>query len=157
MFLTAFWVGGIGATLARNPPILAKLASRRARKAAFASSASSAVTVALRPWLSETKLEERSSVHFTGRPKARAACSTQTESISGKAGRLHAERAADIAGGDVNLLGLDVEHVRKIGPHAVDALRTDMQREAAILEHADGRTRLHGVDDDSAVDEAEPR
>ena len=37
-------------------------------------SASSAVICASRPWVSEIKLPERSSVHLTGRPSSRAAC-----------------------------------------------------------------------------------
>jgi hypothetical protein len=81
--LTVLSVDGIGATCARKPPILPKLVMRIARKLPSASSASSAVSSWSRPWLSETKLPERSSVHLTGRPSARAACSTQTYSGKG--------------------------------------------------------------------------
>ena len=38
------------------------------------------VTLWARPWLSERKLVERSSVHFTGRPSAFAACRMQAYS-----------------------------------------------------------------------------
>ena len=91
--------------------MLPKLVSRTARELPSASSASSAVTSWSRPWLSDTKLPERSSVHFTGRPSARAACSAQT--YSGNTDGLHAERAADLAGDDVNSGRLDAEHLRR--------------------------------------------
>ena len=135
--------------------MLPKLVSRTARKCPSASSASSAVTRWSRPWLSETKLPERSSVHFTGRPSARAACSTQT--YSGVDRRLHAERAADIAGEHVHLLGVDVEHLRDVALHAEHALRGDMQREAPVIVGADRGARLHRVDHDAAVDDLEAR
>ena len=51
--------------------------SRIARKRPSASSASSATFSWSRPWLSERKLPERSSVHLTGRPSLRAACNMQ--------------------------------------------------------------------------------
>ena len=47
-----------------------------------ASSASSAWINCARPWLSDRKLVERSSVHFTGRPSAFAACRMQVYSDS---------------------------------------------------------------------------
>ena len=56
-------------------------------------------------------LVERSSIHFTGRPSSRVACSTQT--YSGKHRRLHAERAADIAEDGVHLVGRHFEDVRR--------------------------------------------
>ncbi len=70
--------------------------SRTARKRPSASSASSATFSWSRPWLSERKLAERSSVHLTGRPSS--ARGMQQADIFGIGLRLHAEGAADIAG-----------------------------------------------------------
>ncbi len=73
--------------------------------------------------------------------------------------RLHAERAADIAGQDAHLLGLDLENLGHVALHAEHALRGDVQREAAArrIVDADRRARLHRVHHDAAVDELEPR
>ena len=47
----------------------------------------------------------------------------QHADIFGKRRRLHAERAADIAGQDADLLGLDLEDLRHVALHAEHALR----------------------------------
>ena len=73
-----------------------------------------------RPWLSETKLPERSSVHFTGRPSARAACSTQTYSGNGAAFMPNEPPTLPVK--HAHLLGLDLEHVGHVGAHAEHAL-----------------------------------
>ncbi len=66
-----------GDTTESQAPTLPKPVMRTARKVPALSSASSAVISWSRPWWSETKLPERSSVHFTGRPSTRAACAMQ--------------------------------------------------------------------------------
>ena len=83
----------------------------------------------------------------------------QHADIFRKRRRLHAERAADIAGEDADLLGLDVEDFRHVAPHAEHALRGDVQREASArgIVDADRRARLHRVHHQAAVDELEPR
>ncbi len=72
--------------------------------------------------------------------------------------RLHAERAADIAGEHVHLRGRDCENVVGEGvAQPEDTLAADMQRPAlacAIVE-ADRRTRLHGTDDHAVADQLE--
>jgi hypothetical protein len=75
-FFTVLPVGGSVVALLRYAPRFPKPVIRTARKRPSASSASSASTSWSRPWLSERKLSERESVHFTGRPSSRAACSS---------------------------------------------------------------------------------
>ena len=57
----------------------------------------------------------------------------QHADIFGERRGLHPERAADIAGDDAHLLGLDIEQRRDIGPHAEHALRAGVEREAAVV------------------------
>src|SRR5258708_10348777 len=44
-----------------------------------------------------------------------------------------------------HLLGLDIEHLREVAAHAEDALRADVQREAAVFKETKDRksTRLN--------------
>src|SRR5262249_49180198 len=74
---TRFIDGGCGATLLRYAPTLPKPEQRKARNLPSLSSASSDVISWSRPWWSERNEPERSSVHFTGRLSARAACARQ--------------------------------------------------------------------------------
>ena len=76
------------------------------------------------------------------RPSERAR-RMQHADIFGKDRRLHAERPADIAGQHVYLFGFDIKHLRDVGAHAEHALRSDMQRKAAVLVAAKRRARLH--------------
>ena len=110
-----------------------------------------------RPWVSETKLVRALSVHFTGRPSV--ARGMQHADIFGKDDRLHAERAADIAGQDAQ----PVDRRRSAPRPAWRAGRTRpgsrhgrcSGRVRVVV--ADRRARLHRVDDDAVVDDAQPR
>ena len=64
-----------------------------------------------------------------------------------------------MAGQDADLLGLDLEDLRHVAPHAEHALARDVQREASArgVVDADRRARLHRVHHHAAVDELEPR
>ena len=61
---------------------------------------------------------------------------------------LHAERAADLAGQDAHVFGVDAERLGDVGAHAENALRADIKREAAAVVDCDRSARLHGVDDE---------
>ena len=79
----------------------------------------------------------------------------QHADIFRKRRRLHAERAADMAGQDANLLRLDLEDLRHVAPQPEHSLRRGVQREASArrLVDADRRARLHRVDHHPAVDQ----
>ena len=66
MFFTVFSVGGMVVALLSQAPRLPYPVTRSARNFPAASSASSATISWSRPWLSDMKLSERSSVHLTG-------------------------------------------------------------------------------------------
>ena len=69
--------------------------------------------------------------------------------------RLHAERAADIAGQHVHLVGRHAEDVDELALHAERALAADVHRVAAarLVERRDRGARLHRVDHEAAVDQ----
>src|SRR5207237_7100700 len=77
-FLTAFIVGGCGATVPTHAPTLPWPFTRNAKNLASSSNASSTVISWSRPCWSERNQPERSSVHFTGRFNSRAACARHT-------------------------------------------------------------------------------
>ncbi len=79
--------------------------------------------------------------------------SVQHADIFGKHRGFHAERAADLAGEDAHVFRGHAHRFGDIGAHAEDALRADMQREAGAVMGAKRRARLHGVDDQPAVDQ----
>ena len=83
----------------------------------------------------------------------------QQANILGVDGRFHAERAADAARQHADHLRLHAEHAGDARAHAPDALRSELQREAAGfgVERRHGRARLHGAHDDAVVQQAEPR
>ena len=70
-------------------------------------------------------------------------------------GRLHAERAADIAGQHADLVGRRAEDVFQHVLHAEHALAARMQRPLSVglVEFADRRARLHRRDDETLVDQ----
>ena len=71
--------------------------------------------------------------------------------------RLHAERAADVAGQHPDLFRRHVEDSGKLAAHAERALAADVQNEALGLGviGRDRRARLHRVDDHAIIDEPE--
>ena len=68
---------------------------------------------------------------------------------------LHAERAADIAGQDAHLVGLDLEQIGHLMLQAERTLVAGAQRVAIGLGVILGqrRSRLHGADDDAVADQ----
>ena len=82
----------------------------------------------------------------------------QQADIFGIGLRLHAERAADIAGEDAHLVRRDVEDLGELAAQPEHALAADMEGEAFALGivGGDGRARLHGVDHEAVVEELEP-
>ena len=103
------------------------------------------------------KLPQRSSVHFTGRPRApcpRAVyrCTQGTRRPS------YRIRAADLAGQDAHRFAVNAQRFGDVRAHSGDALRalhTD-EREPVAVEGRDRRARLHRVDDDTAVHQIHP-
>ena len=71
---------------------------------------------------------------------------------------LHAERAADIAGQHMHLVGSHAEDIDELALHAERALAADVHRVAAgvLVERRDRGARLHRVDDEAAVDQPQP-
>ena len=110
-----------------------------------------------RPCWSETKLPERSSVHFTGRPSTRAR--VQDADVFRIDRGLHAERAADLAGDDAHLVGRRAEDVHQRGLHAEHALAAtnaaSILRRGVVL--ADRRARLHRRHDHALIGGLQPR
>ncbi len=56
----------------------------------------------------------------------------QEANVLGKHHRLHAERAADLAGQDADGLGVDPHRIGDVGAHAEYALRTHMESKAIV-------------------------
>ena len=81
----------------------------------------------------------------------------QQADIFGKQHALHAERAADLAGQDVDRLGVDTEAIGDLRAHAADALRTDIKRKAAAVISRDRGARLHRVHHHAAVQKLQAR
>ena len=81
----------------------------------------------------------------------------QDGDVFGEHRRLHAERAADMAGQNAHILRLCAEHECEIGPHPEDALRRGAENPALrpLVPFADRRARLHRVDDNAVVDEVD--
>ena len=71
--------------------------------------------------------------------------------------RLHAERAADVAGDHVHLVGRDLQDVDQTGLQAHHALAARVQREPLVggVVVADRRARLDRVDDHAGVEQLE--
>ncbi len=82
---------------------------------------------------------------------AERASGVQQADIFGEDRGLHAERAADLAGQNMHVLGGDAERLGDIGAHAINALRGNVESEAVIVVDRERSARLHGVDDDAAV------
>ena len=59
-----------------------------------------------------------------------------------------------MTGQDANLFRFDLEDLRHVAPHAEHALGWRVQREAPArgVMDADGRARLHRVDNDATID-----
>src|SRR5262249_46683855 len=152
-FLTQLSVPNSGPNWLRNAPILAKFVSRSARKLPSASSASSPITSLARPWPSETKLPERSSVHFTGRPSARG---VKEANIFRKHGGLHAERAADLAGQHVHVFAFKAERCAKMRPTPECARRWTVKHESAVIACGNRPPRLDAIDHEPAVHKIKP-
>ena len=83
----------------------------------------------------------------------------QGAEIFGEHGALEAEGAAHIDGDEADLLQRDLHHLRHIGLRPVHALRGRMQGEALVrhIIFGEASARLHGVDDDAAVEQAQLR
>ncbi len=77
--------------------------------------------------------------------------------IFGEHHGLHAEGAADLAGQDTYILGLDTHHIGDVGAHGGNALRAHIKGEAIVLEGADGGARLHCVDHQAGVGDLQSR
>jgi hypothetical protein len=77
--------------------------------------------------------------------------------IFGVGRALHAERAADIAGHDPHLRGLDAEQLGHLVLEAKHALAAGVERRAVgrLVVVADRRARLHRADDDAVADQAQ--
>ncbi len=70
---------------------------------------------------------------------------------------LHAERAADIAGDDMDLGRLDAHHLGHHAAHPHHALGGRIKRKAPVLVLRQRGARLHRIDHDAVVDEPQPR
>jgi len=91
------------------------------------------------------------------RPAQCARC-VQDANIFGKRRCLHPERAADVAGQDADLPGLDLENIRHVSAQAENTLRGDVQRKASagLVVNGDRGARLHRIHNHAAVDELYP-
>ena len=79
--------------------------------------------------------------------------------IFGEHGALEAEGAAHVDGDEADLLQRDLHHFSHIGLRAIHALRGRVEGEALVRRVIFGEAgaRLHGVDDDAAVEQAQLR
>ena len=84
---------------------------------------------------------------------AQRARGVQHTNVFGKHRGLHAERAADLAGEHAHVLRRHAERLGDVGAHAEHALRADIKRKALAVIGGERGARLHGGDDEPAVDE----